>query len=137
MRRLDEEGIHPDAIVGSSIGVVNACLYCSGGVDNMERAWDEISRRRTVFRPSLRHNPVSGLSIFSMDTLSGVVESYVDFDRLHESETELSFIVLNLSRGEGQFVSNHQVKSPGELRQLSRAGYAIPVLFPPVRFRGE
>jgi predicted acylesterase/phospholipase RssA len=137
MRRLDEEGIRPDAIVGSSIGVVNACLYTSGGVDNMESAWREISRKRTVFRPSLRHNPVAGLSLFSMDTLSSAIEGYVDFDAVHTSPIELSFILLNLSRGEGQFFSNHQAKSPSELRQMSRAGYAIPVLFPPVRFRGE
>ncbi len=35
---LAEAGVTPDAIVGSSIGVVNACLYASGGVENMERA---------------------------------------------------------------------------------------------------
>jgi len=41
IKRLEEEGITPDAIVGSSIGVINACLYASGGVENMERAWLE------------------------------------------------------------------------------------------------
>ena len=39
MKLLEQEGIRPDAIVGSSIGVVNACLYATGGVENMERAW--------------------------------------------------------------------------------------------------
>ncbi|HEY7600751.1 MAG TPA: patatin-like phospholipase family protein, partial [Candidatus Limnocylindrales bacterium] len=45
--------------------------------------------------------------------------------------------LLNLSRGEGQFFSNRQARSAEELRKLSRAGYAIPILFPPVSFRGE
>jgi predicted acylesterase/phospholipase RssA len=53
------------------------------------------------------------------------------------TELELSFILLNLSRGEGQFFSNRQARSAEELRKLSRAGYAIPILFPPVTFRGE
>ena len=39
IKRLAEEGITPDAIVGSSIGVINACLLASGGVENMEEAW--------------------------------------------------------------------------------------------------
>ena len=36
MRLLDEQGIKPDAIVGSSIGVINACCYVSGGVPQLE-----------------------------------------------------------------------------------------------------
>ncbi len=91
----------------------------------------------SVFRPSLRHNPLAGLSLFSMDGLAGAIERYVDFAALHRSPLDLCFILLNLSRGEGQFFSNRHASSPEELRTLSRAGYAIPVLFPPVRFRGE
>lgn len=137
LRRLEEEGITPDAIVGSSIGVVNACLYATGGVENMERAWGGFPRMTSVFRPSLRDNPLSGRSLFSMQPFSQYLESFIDFDALHVSPIELSFILLNLSRGEGQFFSSRNARSPGELRAISRAGYALPVLFPPVRFRRE
>jgi predicted acylesterase/phospholipase RssA len=61
----------------------------------------------------------------------------MDFERILASPIELSFILLNLSRGEGQFVSNRQARSVGELRKLARAGWAIPLLFPPVRHRRE
>jgi predicted acylesterase/phospholipase RssA len=137
LKRLEEEGITPDAIVGSSIGVVNACLYASGGVENMEQAWTHFPNMATIFRPSLRHNPIAGLSFFSMGGLAGAIERFIDFEKLHGSSLEMSFILLNLSRGEGQFFSNHHVHSPQELRTLARAGYAIPLVFPPVRFRGE
>jgi predicted acylesterase/phospholipase RssA len=137
IRYLDEHGIRPDAIVGSSIGVINACLYASGGPAHMEQAWANFRTGAKVFRPSLRHNPVTGLSLFSMDALSASVEQHVDFEKVHASPLELSFIVLNLSRGEGQFVSNHGARSLEELRSFARAGYAIPPLFPPVRIRGE
>src|SRR4029077_17496542 len=33
LRYLEEQGIVPDAIVASSIGVINACAYATGGVD--------------------------------------------------------------------------------------------------------
>ena len=39
LRFLEEQGIRPDAVVGSSIGVVNACVYARGGVELLERAW--------------------------------------------------------------------------------------------------
>jgi predicted acylesterase/phospholipase RssA len=137
IKRLAKEGITPDAIVGSSIGVVNACLYATGGAENMEQAWTHFPGMSAVFRPSLRHNPLTGLSLFSMGGLSGAIERFVDFEAIHRSPLELSFILLNLSKGEGQFFSNRHLGSPRELQTLSRAGYAIPVLFPPVRFRGE
>lgn len=137
MRYLEEQGITPDAIVGSSIGVINACLWASGGVDGMEEGWRHFRTGTKVFRPSLRHNPIAGLSLFSMDALAASIEEHVDFPKILESPTELSFIVLNLSRGEGQFVSNRTARSVDHLRRIMRAGYAIPPIFPPVKIRGE
>ena len=137
MKRLEEEGIVPDAIVGSSIGVINACLYTSGGTRNMEAAWMNFPSLRSVFRPSLRHNLVTGLSMFSIEPFAKKVEESLDFKTIHESPLDLSFILLNLSRGEGQFFSNRNARSTRELQAISRAGYSIPVLFPPVRVRGE
>jgi predicted acylesterase/phospholipase RssA len=137
LRRLEEEGITPDAIVGSSIGVVNACIYASGGVESLERAWLDFPSATSLFRPSLRHNPFTGRSLVSLDPLAKRIEAHVDFGRVLASPLDLSFILLNLSRGEGQFLSNRQARSEAELRRVMRAGYSIPVLFPPVRIRGE
>lgn len=137
LRYLDEQGIRPDAIVGSSIGVVNACVYATGGVAALEDAWGSIHIGLTDFRPNLRNNPLTGLSFASVDGLRSQFERYIDYEKLHASPLELSFIVLNLSRGEGQFVSNRQDHSVAELRNLVTAGYSIPILFPPVRHRGE
>ena len=137
MRYLEEQGIRPDAIVASSIGVINACLYASGGVDHMEDAWTGLGSVTTKFRPSLKHNPISGYSLFSMDPLAEAIEEYVDFKNILQSPLDLSFVLLNVSRGEGQFATNRHMGSVREARTLMRAGYAIPMLFPPVRHKGE
>lgn len=137
LRLLEEQGIQPDAIVASSIGVINACIYASGGVEQLERAWMEMGSIAGAFRPSLQHNPLVGLSFFSAEPLARRIESFMDLPGLLESPLELSFILLNLSRGEGQFVTNRQARSPKDLQKLIRAGWALPMLFPPVRFRGE
>ena len=136
-RYLEERGVRPDAIVGSSIGVVNACVYASGGVAALEQAWSSVRLGPARFRPSLRHNPIAGLSLFSIDSLQREFERFIDYGKIHESPLELSFIVLNLSRGEGQFVSNRQAHSLDDLKRLVTAGYSIPVLFPPVKVHGE
>jgi predicted acylesterase/phospholipase RssA len=89
------------------------------------------------FRPSFRHNPVTGLSLASIDGLQRQFERFVDYGKLLDSPLDLSFIVLNLSRGEGQFVSNRGGHAVDELRRLVTAGYSIPILFPPIGHRGE
>ena len=33
LKRLEEEGIKPDLIIGSSIGVCNSLVYASGGAE--------------------------------------------------------------------------------------------------------
>jgi NTE family protein len=137
LRYLDEEGIKPDAIVGSSIGVINACCYASGGVPVLEEAWKGFRSLPRIFSPSLRQNPLFGYSLFSMDRLSRAIEEYIDFPKIYESTIELEFILLNLSRGRGEVYSKRDCSDWRELRTVARAGYAIPLLFPPIRFRGD
>ena len=60
IRLLEEHGIKPDAIVGSSIGVINACCYVSGGVPQLEEAWNGFYSIPRIFSPSFRHNLLFG-----------------------------------------------------------------------------
>lgn len=136
LRALEEAGLRPDAIVGSSVGVINACLYASGGVPLLEEVWRGL-RSWGLLRPGLRDNPLTGLSLFSVEPFARAFEGRIDFGRVLESEIELSFILLNLSRGRGEFVSNRGVRNVREMKSVVRAGYALPGFFPPVRLRGE
>ncbi len=137
LRYLAEQGIRPDAIVASSIGVINACAYASGGITALEAAWTTFRSIPRIVSPSLRHNPVMGFSLFSMDALSAAVEEHIDFPEVFASALHIEFIVLNLSRGYGQMVSKADCADWRELRTLVRAGYAIPILFPPIQFKGD
>jgi len=137
LRFLDEQGIRPDAIIASSIGVINACAYASGGLDALEDAWRNFSSIPRIVSPSLRHNPVVGVSLFSMDRLTSAVERFIDFERVYASALELEFVLLNLSRGRGEVHAKSECADWRELRTISRAGYAIPILFPPIQYRGD
>jgi NTE family protein len=137
LKYLAEHGITPDAFVASSIGVLNACVYASGGVPRLEAAWKDFRSLPRIVSPSLWHNPLLGLSLFSMDRLSSALEEYIDFPEVHASRLEMEFVVLNLSRGRGEMHAKDSCTSWRELRTLTRAGYAIPLLFPPVQYRGD
>ncbi len=137
LKYLEEQGIKPDVIVASSIGVINACCYATSGVPGLEEAWSSFRSLPLIFSPSLRDNPIFGLSLFSSDRLQRALEEHIDFPKIFDSQLDLEFILLNLSRGVGEMHGKRDVADWRELRTIMRAGYAIPFLFPPVRFRGE
>jgi NTE family protein len=137
LKYLAEQGLTPDAFVASSIGVLNACVYASGGITRLEEAWRDFRSIPRIFSPSLWQNPLFGLSLFSMDRLSSALEEFIDFPELFASPLEMEFVVLNLSRGRGEMHAKHSCNDWRELRTLTRAGYAIPMLFPPIQFRGD
>src|SRR3954463_12725849 len=99
LKRLDEEGIKPDLIIGSSIGVCNSLIYASRGAEALWAFWSRAVSLPQVLDLSIRKNPIFGNSLFSMGRLQRFVESEVDFERCFESETELTYIVANLSAG--------------------------------------
>src|SRR5204863_4558482 len=80
LKRLEEDGITPDLIIGSSIGVCNSLVYASGGAEALWAFWSGATSLPAVFSPSVRHNPIFGNSLFSMDSLATLVEREVDFD---------------------------------------------------------
>lgn len=137
LRYLEEEDIRPDAIIASSIGVINAAVYATGGVSQLERAWRNFNSLPRIFSPSFWHNPLLGLSFFSMDRLTSSIEAYIDFERVYKSKLELEVVLLNLSRGRGEVHAKRDCVDWRELRNIARAGFAIPILFPPIKHRGD
>lgn len=137
LKYLGEQNVKPDVIVASSIGVINACCYATGGIPALEEAWSEFRSLPLIFSPSLTDNPLVGRSLFSSDRLQRALEEHIDFPKIFDSRLDLEFILLNLSRGLGEMYGKRDCTDWRELRTIMRAGYAIPFLFPPVRFRGD
>ena len=79
MAYLAEQGITPDAFIASSIGVLNACAYGSGGIPRLQEAWRSFRSLPRIVSPSIRHNPLFGFSFFSMNRLTAALEEYIDF----------------------------------------------------------
>jgi NTE family protein len=137
LKRLEEEGIEPDLIIGSSIGVCNSLVYASGGADALWAFWSRAVSLPQVLDVSLTKNALFGNSFFSMDRLTRFVEAEVDFDRCFRSETELTYIVANLSAGHEELRGNRTESDVDRFRTISRIGYAIPILHPLIELDGD
>ncbi len=137
MQYLNEIGVKPDMIIGSSIGVINACLYASDGTEGMMEFWTSFKTQPLTGGLSLRENVIFGNSLLSMRKNFDVIEKFIDFRKVFRSKTEVSFILTNLSKGTGELRSNRTEDNVEDLRTISRIGYTIPGLFPPVKFHGD
>lgn len=134
---LTRSGVRPDAIIGSSVGIVNALLFASGGCDLMLEGWSKLNSLQVLLGPSLISNPILGNSLMSMDRMVRWIERTVDFQRVFESPIELRFVVLNLSNGSTYLRGNRTEKNPDDFRTVSHIGYRIPILYPPIKFEGQ
>lgn len=137
LKRLEEEGIEPDLVIGSSIGVCNSLVYETGGAEALWGFWSSVVSLPRVLQPSLTENALLGNSLFSMGRLVKLVESEVDFDRCFESERELTYIVTNLSAGHEELRGNRTEPDVDRFRTISRIGYTIPILHPPIELDGD
>jgi NTE family protein len=137
LKRLEEEGIKPDLIVGSSIGVCNSLVYATSGAEGAWGFWSRAVSLPQVFGISLRRNALLGNAFFSMDRLTRYVEKEVDFDKCFESDVELTYIVTNLSAGHEELRGNRTEDSVERFKTVSRIGYAIPILHPLIELDGD
>ncbi len=137
LRRLDEEGIRPDLLIGSSIGVPNSLVYATAGAEGLWEFWSETFSLPYIVTPSLRRNALFGNSLFSMNGLRRLIESRVDFDRCFHSDVELTYVLANLSAGHEELRGNRTEPDLDIFRTVSRIGYTIPILHPLIELDGD
>jgi predicted acylesterase/phospholipase RssA len=137
LRRLEDEGIEPGLIVGSSIGVCNSLVYATSGAEALWEFWSRTVSLPHVLTPSLRRNALLGNSLFSMDGLIRLIEREVDFHRCFHSETELTYILANLSEGHEELRGNRTETDVDRFRTVTRIGYSIPILHPLIELDGD
>jgi NTE family protein len=137
LKRLEEEGIKPDLVIGSSIGVCNSLVYATSGAEGLWGFWSRAISLPKVLGFSLRHNALLGNAFFPMNRLTDFVEQEVDFEKCFESDVELTYVVTNLSAGHEELRGNRTESSIDRFKTVSRIGYAIPILHPLIELDGD
>jgi NTE family protein len=126
LQALQERGIRPDIICGTSSGALNAVLYASGYTpEEMYEIWQKepMSKAFNVHFPylgMLRHGKIGELA-----------KSYMRYQRLEELPLPVLLTATCLNDG------NQKVFEHGDLLRILEACCAVPLTFEPVEIEGR
>lgn len=143
LEKLTEEiGWKPEALVGTSIGSMNAAVWALHGTAGVRKMWDEI-RTRDMHR-FLRLRPWR--SLFDRTAWRKTLETYAPEDGLRQLKTPLYIVAMDLRAGHPVVYTNseHFDKKKEKLYRKVEAikhdhllaSSAIPYLYPPALIGG-
>ncbi len=128
IKALEEAGIRPDFVGGTSIGAAIGALYALGW------SFDEILERGTAFAAKIRSYADVTLPIVSIITsrkLTRFTQALVGEVKIEDMWTSYFCISSNLSRPQ------MMIHQQGPLWRALRASYSLPTVMPPLPEQGE
>jgi NTE family protein len=125
---LEQNGIRPDLVVGTSAGSLVAALYASGkGAVELERAALSMEEA-TLTDWSL---PIMGRGVLRGEALARYVRQAVDGKLIENMSLPLGILATDLATGQGVLFQR------GDTAQAVRASSAVPGVFTPVGIAGR
>lgn len=128
IQRLEEAGIKPDIICGTSIGALVGGTYAAGKADVLEKWARELTRGRMFRYLDLALG--SGGLIGGKKLVRRLEEDCGDI-RIEEMSTRFAAVTTELATGHEIWVRS------GPLVPALTASYALPGIFPPVKVGGR
>lgn len=128
IQRLEEAGIRPDIICGTSIGALVGGTYAAGKADVLEKWARELTRGRMLRYLDLAFG--SGGLIGGKKLVRRLEEDCGDI-RIEEMGTRFAAVTTELATGHEIWVRT------GPLVPALTASYALPGIFPPVKVGGR
>src|SRR5689334_3726275 len=121
IRALEERGVKPHCVCGTSIGALVGAIYASGQLDKLERwvtslAWSQVVRLMDL---TWKGGLIRGQRLFNL------FRSTFDDCELGELETRFGCVATELSSGREIWIQR------GKLLEAVRASIAMPGLFTP------
>lgn len=128
MRVLNEAGIVPDIITGSSIGAVVGGCYAASKLDELEAFARSLTKRRVMGLLDLNF---SGSGLIAGERLQRLLEHDLMDLRIESLPIRFCAIATELSSGHEIWLTR------GPLVRAMRASYALPGIFNPVMIGGR
>ncbi|HEX7166588.1 MAG TPA: patatin-like phospholipase family protein [Acidimicrobiales bacterium] len=138
LQAVIERGIVPDAVVGCSVGAINAvaiaCDPTAAGVERLRSLWLEVPE--TAMAGAGRFEAIRllthrGTSLQSNESLRQLLESTLPHRRFEEFPVPVHVVATSLTTGRGRWFSSGEVVGP------VLASAALPGVFPPVDIDGD
>ena len=123
MKALDEAGIKPDIISGTSMGAVVGGCWAAGKLDELEEFARSLTQRR-VF--ALLDVSLSGSGLINGSRLAKLLMKNLAGIQIEDLDISFSCLATELENG------NEIWLSKGNLSQSLQASYALPGIFKPV-----
>jgi NTE family protein len=123
---LEECGINPKVIAGSSMGAIIGAFYASG---KTPAEMLEIARKESLFKLFKWKFPKGGM--LSLGVLEELLRENIAKDSFSILKKELFIVVSNLTKAEKEVISN------GKLFRAVLASASIPIIFEPQIINGN
>lgn len=131
-KALIEYGIDKriDALSGTSVGILNACLIAQNDYDIAEYIWkneieDNILSKK---KPSMKNNYISSNGIFSREGLLEIIDKYLNLDIISDYPNPIYATAVNLKTIDAVYFKLNK-KSHSEIKEIMMASSAIPIIF--------
>lgn len=139
LQALDELGIRPDLLVGTSAGAVNAAYLAGRGMNaetlaDLAGVWARLRRQDVFPTDPVRHLLAlrgTQTSLCSNDSLRRLVRAHLPYHRLEDAAIPVHLVATEVLSGREVLLSS------GDAVDAVLASAAIPAVFPPVTVDGR
>jgi NTE family protein len=139
LRALFERGIAPDAVIGCSVGALNAAAIAGDptpdAVERLADFWRNLDRQDIFPATRMGRGPWmyvrNGLSAYPDTGLRNIIHQWLRFNRFEEAHIPFSVVATSLRTGIERWFDKGNVVLP------LLASTALPGAFPPVEIDGE
>jgi NTE family protein len=128
LRALNEIGVRPDVVVGTSIGAVVGSCYCAGLLDDVEAFARRLTRRKVFGFLDVNF---AGGGLFTGNKLTRLLDTEFKDRRIEDLDPAFVCVTTELETGHEIWIRR------GRLVSAIRASYAIPGLFQPILINGR
>jgi NTE family protein len=138
LRALSERGIHPDLIVGTSVGAINGALFAAdptaSAVDRLRRVWEELASQR-IFAGSVLARVGTLVRtrthLHPREPLRELLTAHLPVQTFAELAVPFQCVAASIERAAEHWFTE------GPLVDAVLASCAVPGLLPPVEVDGE
>ena len=128
MHALEEGGIKPDFICGTSIGAVVGGCYLNGRLSDLEKFAKSLTKRR-IF--SLLDFSLGGSGLFAGNKLAKLLRQSLGSIRIEEMKQPFICVATELGTGHEIWLRS------GPLVEAMQASYCLPGVFTPIKIGGR